>query len=74
MILKADDSNDHQAPVDKTNQSSNEKQQGIIGETKQNDEKVSNKSPVKDIMDESELRVKIADLGNACWTVGFHNN
>lgn len=65
---KTDDSNDHQAPVDKTNQSSNEKQQGIIGETKQNDEKVSNKSPVKDIMDESELRVKIADLGNACWT------
>ncbi len=26
------------------------------------------KSPCKDIFDESELQVKIADLGNACWT------
>ncbi len=26
------------------------------------------KSPCKDILDESELQVKIADLGNACWT------
>ena len=25
--------------------------------------------PFKDIMKESELLVKIADLGNACWTV-----
>ena len=27
--------------------------------------------PFKDIMKESELLVKIADLGNACWTVSF---
>jgi hypothetical protein len=29
------------------------------------------KSPFKDVLTEKELQVKIADLGNACWTVSF---
>ncbi len=29
------------------------------------------KNPVNDILTESEFQVKIADLGNACWTVSF---
>lgn len=30
---------------------------------------LTKKEPHKDIVDESELQVKLADLGNACWSV-----
>lgn len=29
------------------------------------------KEPFKDVIDESDLQVKLADLGNACWIVSF---
>lgn len=32
------------------------------------------KLPFKDVLTESELRVKLADLGNACWTVSYMKN
>lgn len=37
------------------------------------EEKPSEKLPFKDILTEAEFQVKIADLGNACWTVITNN-
>ena len=37
------------------------------------EQQTSVKSPFKDVLTEEELQVKIADLGNACWTVRIIN-
>ena len=36
--------------------------------------KNNEKSAFKDILNESDLQIKIVDLGNACWTVSLYEN